>query len=160
MTKRILILLAFSLMLSCSKENKTLEIGKTFFETYSDRAALDKMLSFYAKDFEYKNIAFESEANDPKFLYEDFYGWKDPNFKYETKHSIEITEIVSNDSTIIASGKTMPYTYNGVKVKGNDFVIWLDLDKDYKIKKQTDWFDYPMNEIIEAWQLKNSFEIK
>lgn len=160
MIKKLFALLTVSLLLSCGKESKTQQIGENFFETYSQRSEMDKMLSFYADKFEYKNVAFESEANDPKFLYEEFYGWKDPKFKFESKQTIQIEEIISNDSSIVARGKTTPYTYNGIKVKGNDFVIWLDLDKNYKIKRQTDWFDYPMNEIIEAWQLKNSFEIK
>jgi hypothetical protein len=39
-------------------------------------------------------------------------------------------------------------------------VIWLELDKDLKIKKQTDWFDYPMEEMIEAYQIKRNLEIE
>lgn len=160
MIKRLIFVFMVGIIISCSKENKTQKIGENYFAIFSKRKESDKILSFYAKNFQYKNIAFQSETNDPKFLFEQFYGWKDSNFKFNSDQTIELKEIISNDSTIVASGKTMPYTYNGQFVKGNEFVIWLDLDKDHKIKKQTDWFDYPMEEIIEAYQLKNSFEIK
>ncbi len=158
--KQILLLFTVIFLVSCGKENKTQQIGERFFQTYSQRKEVDKMISFYAKDFHYENIGFESETDDPKFLYEEFYGWKDPAFLYKSDKTISIEEIVSNDSTIVATGTTMPYSYNGKEVEGTGFVIWLDLDKDLKIKKQTDWFDYPMEEVIEAYYLKNSMKIE
>ena len=51
---------------------KQSSIRRAFFEIYSKRAEIDKMLSFYADEFEYENIGFSSSTNDPKFLYEDF----------------------------------------------------------------------------------------
>lgn len=160
--KKILLLSMTAVMLfSCGeKSNKTQEIGERFFEIYSKRKEVDKMVSFYSEDFHYTNVAFESETNDSKFLYKEFYGWADPNFKFESEISVIVDEIVSTDSTIVARGKTLPYSYKGKVVEGNNFVIWLDLDEDLKIKRQTDWFDYPMSEIIEAWHLKSSFEIE
>jgi len=118
------------------------------------------MVSFYAKNFHYENVSFQSEADDPKYLYETFYNWSDPNFRFDGKETIRVDEILSNDSTIVAKGTTMPYTYNGKSVEGTRFVIWLELDKELKIKKQTDWFDYPMSEIIEAYQLKRNLKIE
>ncbi len=158
--KQILLLIAVLFLVSCEKENKTQQIGERFFETYSKRKEIDKMISFYANDFQYENIGFESDTHDPKFLYEQFYGWKDPAFLYNSDKTISIEKIVSNDSTIVATGTTMPYSYNGKEVVGTRFVICLDLDKNMKIKKQTDWFDYPMEEIIEAYYLKKSMKIE
>ncbi len=158
--KNCLLILSVVFLISCSKENKTQQIGERFFETYSKRKEVDKILSFYAEKFDYENIGFESETDDPKFLYEQFYGWSDPGFKYSSTETIQIDEILSNDSTIIATGTTMPYSYNGKQVEGTRFVICLELDKTLKIKKQTDWFDYPMAEILEAYYLKNSMKIE
>ena len=67
---------------------------------------------------------------------------------------------MSSPTSIRAKGTTMPYIYNGKEVEGTRFVIWLELDADMKIIKQTDWFDYPMAEIIEAFYLKNSMKIE
>lgn len=158
--KKVILILLTGFVFSCSKEIQTQKIGDRFFETFSERKEIDKMISFYAADFAYENIGFGSETNDPKFLYEQIYGWKDPAFKYDSKESITLTKLVSNDSTLVATGETLPYTYNGKEVEGTRFVIWLDLDKDSKIKKQTDWFDYPLAEIIEAFHLKNSMKIE
>lgn len=156
------LLITFSalILVGCTKENKTQLLGERFFDTYSERKEIDKMLSFYSPEFKYENIGFESETQDAKFLYEQFYGWKDPAFKYDSEKTIQVEEIITNDSTVVAKGTTMPYTYNSKQVEGTRFIIWLELDKDLKIKKQTDWFDYPMAEIIEAFHLKNSMKIQ
>lgn len=158
--RKIFWIVSLLFLFSCSRENKTQDLGERFFETYSKRKEVDKMISFYAKKISYENVSFESETDDPQFLYEDFYGWKDPAFLYGSEETIEIDEILSNDSTIIATGSTMPYTYNGKQVEGTKFVICLELDKNQKIVKQTDWFDYPMAEILEAFYLKNSMKIE
>jgi len=118
------------------------------------------MVSFYAKDFHYENIGFDSESDDPNFLYREFYGWADNGFHFESPETIELEEIVSSDSSIIAKGKFMPHSYNNRPVEEMRFVIWLELDKDLKIKKQTDWFDYPMNELIEAFYLKQNMKVE
>src|SRR5690554_6531258 len=154
--KKLIVLFAGLILISCNpiKESQTQKLAERYFETFSARKETQKMLSFYAEDFTYENIAFQSEINDPKFLFDQFYGWQNSNFKFETNKTIEISQILTNDSTIVARGTTLPYTYNGNTVNGNRFVIYLELDKDLKIKKQTDWFDYPMEEIVEAFQLK------
>lgn len=160
MRKLILALLAAVLLFSCNNEGKTRKIGEEYLQIFSQRKELDRILSFYSNDFVYRNVSFDSETDDPKFLFEQLYGWKDPGFKYSGTESIEVLQIVDNDTAIVVKGRSLPYSYNGREVKGNDFVIWLDLDKNHKIKRQTDWYDYPMEELIEAYRLKNSFKIQ
>ena len=159
MKKTILLLFSLALV-SCGEQHKTMEIGERFFENYSKRKEIDKMVSFYAKEFHYENIGFESEADDPRFLYRDFYGWADPNFRFSGTETIEVEEILSSDSSIIAKGKFMAHSYRDRSVEEMRFVIWLELDKDLKIKKQTDWFDYPMAEVIEAYYLKQNIKVE
>lgn len=158
--KQGLILVMAVFFLACSKENQHTEMAERYFEIYSKRNELDKMLSFYADEFDYENIGFETMTNDPKFLFENIYGWKDPAFRYESENSIEIEELVTAKNSIVAKGKTKNYIYNGKEVEGTRFVIWLDLDENSKIIQQTDWFAYPMEEILEAYQLKTSMQIK
>jgi hypothetical protein len=149
-------------LFSCNspQESATQQIGERFFETMSKRKEIDKMLSFYSNVFQYENVSFESESNDSRFLYEEIYGWKDPKFIYESAETLQVEQILSNDSTIIGKGVTMPYVYNGREVEGTRFVIVLELDKEKKIVKQTDWYNYPMMEVIEAFHLKNSMKIE
>lgn len=158
--KKITLLVFSAILISCSNENKTKEIGERFFENYSKRKEIDKMVSFYAENFHYENIGFESEADDPRFLYSDFYGWADTGFQFSTPETIKVEEIVSSDSSIVAKGKFLAHSYKGRAVEEMRFVIWLELDKDLKIKKQTDWFDYPMTEIIEAFYLKQNMKVE
>lgn len=158
--KKIILLLAATFLISCGKEHKTKEIGERFFENYSKRKEIDKMVSFYAKDFHYENIGFESEADDPIFLYKDFYGWADPGFKFANPETVKVDEIIASDSSIVAKGKFLPHSYNNRAVEEMRFVIWLELDKDLKIKKQTDWFAYPMTELIEAFYLKQNMKVE
>lgn len=158
--KKIILFSIAIFLISCSEENKTMEVGERFFDTYSKRKEIDKMVSFYADDFQYENIGFESEADDPRFLYRDFYGWADQNFRFSGTETIEVDEILTSDSTIVAKGKFMAHTYRNNAVEEMRFVIWLELDKELKIKKQTDWFDYPMTEIIEAFYLKQNMKVE
>ncbi|MFA5620083.1 MAG: hypothetical protein WDA08_07255 [Weeksellaceae bacterium] len=158
--KKIVLILIPLIFISCQQENKTRQIGELFFETYSKRIEPEKMLSFYSSDFQYRDVVFGSETNDPKVLFQKFYGWNDPNLRYESEHSIIIDEMISNDSSIIAKGKTHSYTYSGKFVPGVNFIIWLKLDENMKVKEQTDWFDYSLEEIIEAHKIKESLEIK
>lgn len=158
--KKVIYLFVAVFLFSCAKENSNKELGERFFELYSKRKEIDKIVSFYADEFEYENIGFESEADSPRFLYEEFYGWKDPAFKFEDDNTVIVTEIISSSNSIVAKGYTQPYTYNGKYVEGSRFVIWLDLDENSRIVKQTDWFDYPMEEIIEAFYLKRSMTIE
>lgn len=158
--KKVLLFGLFVFLMACSKENKQMGLAERFFEIYSKRGEIDQMLSFYADDFQYENIGFESETDDPKFLYEKFYGWSDKAFQYESEKTVEVDEIVVGEKSIVAKGTTKNYTYNGKAVEGTRFVIWLELDESGKIVQQTDWFDYPMEEIIEAYQLKNAMQIR
>lgn len=160
MKKFILMLISLLMLSACEKSNPTQKIGERYFEIYSKRKELDKMVSFYADDFQYENIAIEVETNDYNYLFDHLYGWSDPSFQFEQTESIQIERIISNDSTIVGIGNTLPYSYNGNKVEGNRFVIILELDQNKKIKKQIDWFDYPMNEIVEAFYLKQNIKIE
>lgn len=161
MKKILLLTVGLSVFISCnSTGNSTQELGERYFEIFSKRKELDKMVSFYADEFQYENVAFESETNDPKVLFNEYYGWADPKFIFGQAESIKLDKIVANDSTIVGMGTTMPYTYNGNKAEGTRFVITLELDKNKKIKKQTDWYDYPIQEIIEAFYLKKNMQIE
>src|SRR5690625_6533631 len=94
---RIIVYSIFILLaVSCSTESNNHQLGERFFEIYSKRAEIDKMLSFYADEFEYENIGFSSSTNDPKFVYEDFYGWKNRPSTYERENAIKVTERFRN----------------------------------------------------------------
>lgn len=158
--KRIIFLLLGMVMFSCSSVSNKDHFGENFFETLSSRQNPEKMLSFYSNSFEYRDMIFHSETNDPEYLIKTIYGWDNPGFQYEGGKMFSIEEIVSNEFTVVAKGKTMPYVYNGNRVEGVEFVIWLDLDEDSRIKGQTDWYNYSTADILEAQQIRNSLEIK
>jgi len=156
----LFILTAFSFFLSCTSNPKTKEIGERFFDTYAQMGDMEKILSFYADDFSYENVLFGSETDDPATLYRDFYRWGDSNFSYTGNKFIIVEEMDWGENSVTARGLTSAYTYKGREVPGVRFVIWLEMDKDHKIIRQTDWYDYPIGELIEAYQLKRSLEIK
>ncbi|MFV0218949.1 hypothetical protein OBK23_04555 [Empedobacter falsenii] len=67
---------------------------------------------------------------------------------------MKVNELFSNDSIIMANGEFSPYTYNGMKFPAMKFTTYLYLDQNSKIKKQVDWFNYPIEDIIELYQLQ------
>lgn len=160
MIRYLFLLSAFGLFLSCSSEPKTKQVGERFFQAYSQMDDLEKILSYYGSDFNYENVLFGSKTDDPATLYKDFYRWGDSNFTYAQNRFVQVEEVDWSENSVTARGVTSSYTYKGKDIPGVRFVIWLEMDKDHKIIRQTDWYDYPIEELIEAYQLKKSLEIK
>lgn len=144
--------------LSCnsSSASKNDELGKRFFENYSSRKDYKKMLSFYNDSLVYENVAQYSGGStvDPRYLLNDIIRWSDQTMQYENNKLLKVNELFSNDSMIIANGEFSPYTYNGMKFPAMKFTTYLYLDQNSKIKKQVDWFNYPIEDIIELYQLQ------
>lgn len=134
------------------------ELGKRFFENYSSRADYKKMLSFYNDSLVYENVAQYSGPStvDPRYLLNEIIRWDDQTMQYENNKLLQVKELFTNDTMIIANGEFSPYTYNGVKFPAMKFTTYLYLDKNSKIKKQVDWFNYPIEDIIELYQLQQS----
>lgn len=153
-------LLALSFLVSCnsSSSNKNDELGKRFFENYASRKDYKKMLSFYNDSLVYENVAQYSGSSiiDPRYLLNEIIRWDDQTMKYDNNKLMQVKELFTNDSMIIANGEFSPYTYNGIKFPSMKFTTYLYLDKNSKIKKQVDWFNYPIEDIIELYQLQQS----
>ena len=147
-------------LVSCNSNssNKNDELGKRFFENYSTRADYKKMLSFYNDSLVYENVAQYSGAStiDPRYLLNEIMRWNDTTMQYENNQLLEVKELFSNDSMIIANGEFSAYTYNGMNFPSMKFTTFLYLDENSKIKKQVDWFNYPIEDIIELYQLQQS----
>src|SRR5690606_3470244 len=105
------------------------------------------------------NIGFDSESDDPNFLYREFYGWADNGFHFESPETIELEEIVSSDSSIIAKGTSMPHSDNNRPVEAMRLVVWLELDKDSKSKTQTDSLHYALHELSGGLYLNQNREV-
>lgn len=154
----ILSLIAITFLVSCnsSSASKNDELGKRFFENYSSRKDYKKMLSFYNDSLVYENVAQYSGGStvDPRYLLNDIIHWSDQTMQYENNKLLKVNELFSNDSMIIANGEFSPYTYNGMKFPAMKFTTYLYLDQNSKIKKQVDWFNYPIEDIIELYQLQ------
>lgn len=147
-------------IISCNSgsSSKNEELGKRFFENYSARKDYNKMLSFYNDSLVYENVAqYSGGANvDPRYLLNDIIRWSDNTMQYENNKLLNVKELFSNDSMIIANGEFSAYTYNGIKFPPMKFTTYLYLDKNSKVKKQVDWFNYPIEDIIELYQLQQS----
>ena len=153
-------LLAISFLVSCNSNsgNKNEELGNRFFENYSSRTDYKKMLSFYNDSLIYENVAQYSGSStvEPRYLLNEIIRWNDKTMQYDNNKLMQVKELFTNDSMIIANGEFSAYTYNGMKFPSMKFTTYLYLDKNSKIKKQVDWFNYPIEDIIELYQLQQS----
>ena len=140
------------------KSSKQDELGKRFFENYSARTDYNKMLSFYNDSIVYENVGqYTGETTiAPRYLLDEIIRWIDQTLTYDQNKLLNVKELFSNDSMIIANGEFSGYTYNGMKFPPMKFTTYLYLDKQSKIKKQVDWFNYPIEDIIELYQLQQS----
>ncbi|WP_413532184.1 hypothetical protein [Empedobacter brevis] len=156
----ILPLVAILFLISCNSSSTTKndELGKRFFENYSSRKDYKKMLSFYNDSLVYENVAQYSGSStiDPRYLLNEIIRWNDQTMQYEGNQLLKVKELFTNDSMIIANGEFSAYSYNGTKFPPMKFTTYLYLDKNSKIKKQVDWFNYPIEDIIELYQLQQS----
>jgi hypothetical protein len=153
----LLLLVGF---VSCDKNSssKNDELGKRFFDIYSSRKDYSKMLSFYNDSISYENVAHSAGSSylEPRYLLSEIIRWNDQTMQYENNKLLKVNELFTNDSMIIANGEFSSYTYNGQKFPPMKFTTYLYLDKNSKIKKQVDWFNYPIEDIIELYQLQQS----
>ncbi|TGN24296.1 hypothetical protein [Empedobacter tilapiae] len=154
----ILSLITITFLISCNSNptTKNDDLGKRFFENYSSRKDYKKMLSFYNDSLIYENVAQYSGSStiDPRYLLNEIIRWNDQTMQYENNNLLKVNELFSNDTMIIANGEFSAYSYNGIKFPSMKFTTYLYLDKNSKIKKQVDWFNYPIEDIIELYQLQ------
>lgn len=165
MKKYIFTALAIAtLSTSCTDTRKKEQevLAQRFFDIYSQRKEIDKMESFYADKVTYENVSQSTGENvvEPAYLMKNILGFQDKEMTYDQNKMIKVKEILTNDSVIVASGEFSSYTYNGNKYPPMQFTTWLYLDSKKRIKKQVDWFNYPIEDIIELYQLQHSEKFK
>lgn len=156
-----LFVIFFILFVGCNSFNKkkdNQELAQHFFENYASRKDYKKMLSYYNDSIIYENATQSSgeAVVDPRYLLNDIIRWDDKTMEYKNNKMLEVKELFSNDSVIIANGEFSEYSYNGQKFAPMKFTTYLYLDKNSKIKKQVDWFNYPIEDIIELYQLQQN----
>ena len=158
---KVLSVLILTFLISCQSDSTTSkndELGKRFFENYASRKDYSKMLSYYNDSVVYENVAQYSGGAtlEPRYLLNEIIRWNDQTMQYDGNKLLNVKELFTNDSMIIANGEFSGYTYNGMKFPPMKFTTYLYLDKNSKIKKQVDWFNYPIEDIIELYQLQQS----
>ena len=160
MKTKILLLAVASLLVACqnNKESKTEEAAKKYFDVYSARADYNQMKSFYNDSVEYENVIQHTDLIkfETGHLLNDVFAFNDKELSYEGGKMFNVEEIVSNDTMAIVNGYFNSYTYNGFTFAPMKFTTYLYFDHNYKIKKQVDWFNYPIGDLIELYQLEQS----
>ena len=150
-------------MFSCKNEQNTKgkEVAEKYFETFANRTDYNQIKSFYNDSVEYENVIQNTSVLnfETGYLLNEIYGWNDKALVYENNKVVKVNEIISNDSVVIVNGQFNSYTYNGFEFSPMKFTTYLYFDKDYKIKKQVDWYNYPIGDLIELHQLEQSKSI-
>ena len=150
-------LLSVGLFFSCETSNQS-QIGKDFFETYALRKDEKILQSFYNDTIEYENVVLQSGLHPISSveLIRTNFNFNDAQMVYPNDTILRVEQLMSNDTMIVAQGYFLPYQYQGLTIPEMKFTTWLFLDKNKKIKKQIDWFNYPIEDIIQAYQMKQS----
>ncbi|MDR3272237.1 MAG: ester cyclase [Flavobacteriaceae bacterium] len=163
--KRIyqLLILSFLFLTSCTsfEQKKNEKTTKEFYETFAERKDLDKFLDFYALNAELIDAVPQTVTQGRENI-KILFDWSDPNYKThpEFPKSIEINEILANDSIVAVNGEYNPYYYNGKLIEKMSFCTWLYFNKEGKITKQVEWAQYPPDDLRQIMQFKESVQIK
>lgn len=133
-------------------------MGKIFFETYALRKDEKLLQSFYNDTIEYENVVLQSGSHPISSLelIRTNFSFNDAQMVYQNDTILRVEQLLSNDTMIVAQGHFLSYQYQGLTIPEMKFTTWLFLDKNKKIKKQVDWFNYPIEDIIQAYQMKQS----
>ena len=160
MKTKILLLTATSILFACqnNKESKIDDIARKYFDVYSERADYNQMKSFYNDSVEYENVIQHTDVikYETGHLLNDVFAFNDRELSYEGGKMFNVEEVISNDTMAIVNGHFNSYTYNGFTFAPMKFTTYLYFDKNNKIKKQVDWFNYPIGDLIELYQLEQS----
>lgn len=150
-------------LISCNQTstNKTEEIAQRYFDVYSARQDYNQLKSFYNDSVQYENVIQNTSLNQYEigYLLNQIFSFNDKSMVYDDGKMINVEQIVSNDSMAIVNGTFNSYTYNGFKFTPMKFTTYLYFDENHKIKKQVDWFNYPIGDLIELYQLEQSKSI-
>ena len=157
---KILFLAAITLLVSCQnkQESKSEQVAKLFFDTYAERADYNKMKSFYNDSVDYENVIQNTSIIrlETGYLLNELFSWNDKSLVYENNKLLKVDEIITNDSMAIVNGQFNSYTYNGFTFAPMKFTTHLYFDQNHKVKKQVDWFNYPIGDLIELYQMEQS----
>lgn len=160
---KIIILVVIGLFYSCqNKQNSKIEeTTKKYFEVYSSRTDYNQMKSFYNDSVEYENVIQNTNLNkfETSYLLNQIFAFNDKELSYDGGKMFNVDEIITNDSMAVINGNFNSYTYNGFTFAPMKFTTYLYFDKNNKIKKQIDWFNYPIGDLIELYQLEQSKSI-
>ena len=155
---KILCLAAASLFFSCqnNKSSKAEETARKYFDVYSARKDYNQMKSFYNDSVEYENVIQNTSLIkfETNYLLNTLFAFNDKQLVYENGQMFKVNDVISNDTLAIVNGEFNSYTFNGFTFAPMKFTTYLYFDQDFKIKKQVDWFNYPIGDLIELYQLE------
>lgn len=157
--------LAGIMLVSCNKnesQNKAKEVAEKYFESFADRKNYNQMKSFYNDSVQYENVIQNTTVLNLEtgYLLNNIYSWNDKSIVYENNKAVTVNNIIANDSVVVVNGEYNKYTYKGFQYSPMRFTTYLYLDKNYKIIKQVDWYNYPLGDLLELYQLEQSKSIK
>ncbi|GAB5523100.1 MAG: hypothetical protein Roseis2KO_09720 [Roseivirga sp.] len=143
-------LLFFLLLAACTSSSEethsTRERALTFFDTYKARSDWQAFQDLYAENMVFEDVIFRYTYNKEEFI--GFYNWPDPLLEKHPDYPevLVLEDLATTDSTAIGRGYFTPFYYSGKLYDDSEhmrFVISLHFDKQGKIKKHTDFIEYP-----------------
>lgn len=143
-------LLLYLLLAACTSShqetNTTRERALNFFHIYKARADWQSFQDLYADDLIFKDVIFRYTYNKGEFI--NFYNWPDPLLEKHPDYPevLVLEDLATTDSTAIGRGYFTPFYYGGKLYDDMEhmrFVISLQFDNQGKIKRHTDFIEYP-----------------
>lgn len=160
MNKFLFFLITFLAVIGCKESHSNNAIprqqqvedrARAFFTTFAERTDWDKFCSYYREDIEFEDIILQLHL-DSLWQLKRFYKWDEEGDKFKKlspeQDHLTIYSLVANDTIAVARGQVNPFYYGGALIDtdwGMEFTIWLFFDKNLKIIKQIDWFEYDSN---------------
>lgn len=144
------IILFFLIATACTSPNTETSLARErallFFDTYKARTDWQAFQDLYAEDLVFQDVIFRYTYNKEEFI--NFYNWPDPLLEKHPDYPevLVLEELTMTDSTAMGRGYFTPFYYSGQLYDDAEhmrFVISLHFDENGKIKRHTDFIEYP-----------------
>lgn len=144
------------LVASCTTSTES-DLSKTvrdYYNTYNERADVEKMLTYYAP-----NVVFEDIINgdriEGKDALREFLDWDNPNFHQLDDTLLVIQSIIIQDHHAAIKGYFKEFKWGDTAFEPMHFTTLLTFDDTKRITKQVDWINYPSS-LVNYSERKNS----
>lgn len=132
-------------VISCDRQNEvTYQLADDYIQRYQERSDFKSFMDLYSEKVLFEDIILGYQSHNKRELAE-FFNWEDPAFQKEHQATFEVSTLNIDANKIMIQGHFNSFKWKDKSYGPMKFVTLLELDKNGKIERHTDWINYPFD---------------